>query len=181
MDVEFKAWPKIERIKGAPIVTITEKIDGTNSCVIIQDGKLVGVQSRTRMIKPGDDNFGFAFWVYDNEEELSRILGDGYHYGEWYGEGIQKNPHKITGRRFALFNVGRQYPEGFDTTELPVKTVPHLYTGPWYETVVENHMNAVRFVAEDEGYEPEGIIVYWHQTRSYSKATFRSPEGKWAA
>ncbi len=43
MTVEFKAWPKIPREKGN-IVTVTEKIDGTNACGIIRDGELVGMR-----------------------------------------------------------------------------------------------------------------------------------------
>ena len=60
--VEFKAWPKIGRYNPFN-VTITEKMDGTNACIIIEDGFIVGVQSRKRLITPDDDNFGFAQWV----------------------------------------------------------------------------------------------------------------------
>lgn len=88
MTIEFKAWPKIPRATGEK-VTITEKMDGTNACVVIQEGKIVGVQSRKRFITPEDDNYGFAAWVAENEQELLK-LGDGYHYGEWAGLGIQK-------------------------------------------------------------------------------------------
>ena len=106
---EFKAWPKIGR-ENPFKVTITEKLDGTNSCVIIQDDKVVGVQSRKRFITPEDDNFGFAQWVVDNNDELLS-LEDGYHYGEWAGEGIQKNPHCLEGKHFFLFNTFRWNPD----------------------------------------------------------------------
>ena len=36
------------------------------------------------------DNFGFAKWVRANGEELIR-LGEGIHYGEWYGLDIIRN------------------------------------------------------------------------------------------
>jgi len=93
MDFEFKPWPKIPRPKGMNI-TITEKMDGTNACVVIQDGNFVGAQSRNRIITPEDDNMGFANWAYENQSDLEG-LGDGYHYGEWCGPGIQKNPHNL--------------------------------------------------------------------------------------
>jgi len=48
-DVDFKAWPKIPR-ENPFNVTITEKIDGTNACIIIKDGEIIGVQSRKRLI-----------------------------------------------------------------------------------------------------------------------------------
>ena len=101
--VEFKAWEKIGRDNPFG-VTITEKIDGTNACIIIQDGEVVGVQSRKRLITPEDDNYGFAGWVERNIEDIMG-LGDGYHYGEWAGLGIQKNPHLITEHSSSLLRI----------------------------------------------------------------------------
>ena len=89
-DLEFKKWEKIPR-ENPFTVTISEKIDGTNACIVIIDGAIAEVQSRKRFITPGDDNYGFALWVEENKDDLAS-LGDGYHYGEWAGEGIQKNP-----------------------------------------------------------------------------------------
>ncbi len=45
---EFKAWPKIARLNRDMV--ITEKIDGTNACVIVTDDGSVHAQSRTRLI-----------------------------------------------------------------------------------------------------------------------------------
>lgn len=102
----FKAWPKTPRFEESKLV-FTEKIDGTNSCIIFDDeGKLSGVQSRNRMIVPGDDNYGFAKWVHENQEELSHVLGPGYHYGEWWGQGIRRG-YGMDRKVFSLFNVGR--------------------------------------------------------------------------
>lgn len=83
-ELEFNPWPKIPRGQHEK-VTITEKMDGTNSCIIIRDGKIRQIQSRKRFISPGkeSDNFGFAAWVHDNAEELIK-LGDGTHYGDWW-------------------------------------------------------------------------------------------------
>jgi hypothetical protein len=89
-DIEFKAWPKIARLNRRMI--ITEKIDGTNAAVIVTEGGQVYAQSRTRLITPGKttDNFGFAAWVEQNKVFLAERLGPGYHYGEWWGVGIQR-------------------------------------------------------------------------------------------
>ena len=104
-NVEFKAWEKIPR-ENPFTVTITEKIDGTNACIIIMDGEIVGVQSRKRLITVLEDNYGFAKWVEYNKKDLLG-LGDGYHYGEWAGLGIQGNPHKLDKKHFFLFNTFR--------------------------------------------------------------------------
>lgn len=124
----FKGWGSTPRFhKG---LTITEKLDGTNACIVIYNGQ-VKAQSRKRMITPEDDNYGFARWVYENAGALTDTLGYGYHYGEWFGEGIQKNPLGIEGKRFALFHATK-YTEanGYDLTRVSgLETVPLLFHG----------------------------------------------------
>lgn len=173
--VEFRGWGKTPRLKGN-MITITEKIDGTNACVIVRDGEVVGFQSRNRLIKPGDDNMGFAFWGFENCEELAS-LGDGYHYGEWAGPGIQKNPHMLDEKTFFLFNTFRPQ------ESLPpcVKQVPVLYQGPYTAAALEATMYELWVSAAQKKYIPEGIIIYFHDTRSYMKDTFANRNGKWQA
>jgi len=102
--IEFKEFPKIARLNRE--VIITEKIDGTNAAVVIdEDGTTISAQSRSRLITPDDDNYGFARWVEDNSQELLK-LGPGHHFGEWWGQGIQRN-YGMTEKRFSLFNVTR--------------------------------------------------------------------------
>jgi len=104
MKPEFKVWPKIPRWQNESYV-ITEKIDGTNGCIIITEHGDIFAQSRTRILDESSDgdNFGFCKWVLGNRTELL-TLGEGYHYGEWWGQGIQRN-YGLTERRFSLFNV----------------------------------------------------------------------------
>lgn len=204
--VEFKEWPKIPRGQNEEI-TITEKIDGTNACIIVEigtDGQphVIGMQSRSNLLaykengewircldeagKPRE-NYGFAAWVIDNEETLS-ILGEGYHYGEWAGPGIQKNPHNLERKTFFLFNSDRwrdgrqQRPEG-------VECVPVLYEGPEYvyddgvdglEKATTVMMSKLWYDAKDKGYHPEGVVVWYHKTRRYEKYTYENANGKWA-
>lgn len=130
---EFRAFPKIPRLSSPYI--ITEKLDGSNATVVIEEypwtsaqpltgPELVAqvdtfpsgrfnlyAQSRNRFITPQADNFGFAAWVRENAEELVRTLGAGYHVGEWWGSGIQRGYGLSKGdRRFSLFNVTRHNP-----------------------------------------------------------------------
>ena len=123
----FQPWPKTPRWNRE--VQITEKIDGTNSAIIIEEsgqdvdpfhtpgltidpatgtGYIVGAQSRNRLIYPGKttDNYGFAAWVKENAVELVGLLGPGRHFGEWYGKGIARG-YGLDHKRFALFNVKR--------------------------------------------------------------------------
>lgn len=189
---EFKSWGSTTRENKNK--TITEKLDGTNACIVAQDGK-VTAQSRKRIITPDDDNYGFAKWVYDNAGALLDTLGYGYHYGEWYGEGIQKNPLGIEGKRFALFHATK-YTEGngFDLERVDeLETVPLLHHGQcdvWtlpkimedleiYGTKVKGAktekiytgipgLEGTEYVYEKAA-EAEGIIIWNNETRTRTK------------
>jgi len=141
----MSSYPKFSKIPRlySESFQITEKIDGTNGLIYIEDstalewrydadaliiagGGRVFAGSRTRWIYPDQDNHGFAAWVYDNAEELATVLGPGHHYGEWAGPGINKNRHGLEEKTFFLFNVKR-----WAGVELPanVRTVPILAEG----------------------------------------------------
>jgi hypothetical protein len=65
------------------------KLHGTNAGITKQDGKLI-CRSRTRIITPDDDNYGFARHVMQHEDILKAVLPNGATiFGEWCGEGIQ--------------------------------------------------------------------------------------------
>lgn len=187
-EVGFIKWPSTPRWhKG---LTITEKIDGTNACIRILDGK-VTAQSRKRLIRVGDDNFGFAAWVEENKDELTKQLGYGVHFGEWFGEGIQKNPLGIEGKRFALFSPWKfQGTQKLDIEESDlVEFVPVLFEGQadfmTIPTVLTNlgHFGsrvagAARYVPESfdgpvgdftVANKAEGIIVWHRETQQKYK------------
>lgn len=106
-------------------VIITEKIDGTNAQLFIAPlsnddpipahslgvfdiaGQLhyMTAGSRTRWLTPEADNAGFAAWVARNFEQL-KTLGAGRHFGEWWGQGIQRK-YGMAEKRLSLFNVAR--------------------------------------------------------------------------
>jgi len=175
---EFKPWPKIGRENPLNVV-ITEKIDGTNACIIIQNGEIVGVQSRKRFITPDDDNYGFAQWVQDNQDDLLK-LGDGYHYGEWAGEGIQKNPLQLKGKHFFLFNVDR-WRDGRQERPKCCDCVPVLYEGQLVVGVIENLLCDMKEECQlPNGRKREGVVVYHRASRTMSKHTVKTPKGKWA-
>ena len=174
MDYELQPYGKTARYDNM-MVTITEKLDGTNGCVVVQDGVVVGAQSRKRKIKVGDDNFAFAGYIENNKDELT-TLGDGYHYGEWCGPGIQQNPHNLTEKTFFLFNTFRPA----DTLPSCVKNVPILFQGEFEgNDQLDQIMSDLVVSAAESGYKPEGVIVYFHGFRSLAKYTFQNNASKW--
>lgn len=178
----FETFQKISRANKSFGCVITEKLDGTNAQIVIEDGAIVGVGSRSRWIKPGKDtdNFGFAGWVERNYEALLG-LGDGVHFGEWYGNGIQRT-YGLTEKRFALFNTGRWSDAALRPACCDV--VPVLYAGEFSRQAVAMVMEGLRVngsVATPGFMNPEGIVIYLPGSRMLLKETFEYNEGKWAA
>lgn len=170
--LEFKGFPKIPRLFKD--ITITEKIDGTNACVVFDEEGNIQVQSRNRIITPDDDNYGFARWAYDNQAVLWWDLGPGYHYGEWWGSGIQRGYDSPPGERyFSLFNTAR-WSEEYPCDVGYIRSVPVLYEGVLSEFQVHRALNNLRNNGSEAapGYRnPEGIVVYHHAANRTFKVT----------
>lgn len=176
--IPFEPFQKIPRLKRA--VSITEKIDGTNASICIgAEGEFL-TGSRNRWITVDDDNYGFAKWAQANKEDLL-LLGPGNHYGEWWGQGIQRR-YDMTEKRFSLFNAGR-WAEGVPRPKC-CHVVPVLYTGIMMDAAIEEVMEALRTkgsVAAPGFMNPEGIIIYHTASRSLFKKTLdkdEEPKGK---
>lgn len=211
---EFTPWPKTARLFRD--VVVTEKLDGTNSAIHITKGSPVEfpsmtldayplkpgeffidghiwhvtAQSRKRIITPGKstDNFGFAGWVYDHATEIVRLLGEGLHFGEWWGHGIQRN-YGMEDRRFSLFNTERYDHLNHDDAAVfdgsRLNTVPVLYSGTFAEAAICQALTDLGdygSVAAPGFMNPEGICVYHTQTRNVFKVTLDNNDaGKWEA
>lgn len=173
--MEFRGFPKMARLSRD--VIITEKLDGTNAQVFIDEDGSITAGSRTRWITPGDDNFGFAAWVHEHRDELL-TLGPGQHFGEWWGKGIQRN-YGLNERRFSLFNVGRWALHGTEPKTVQtanprvVRTqdvlppccglVPVLYKGPFDTLEVWSTVETLRLLGSQAApgfMKPEGIVVF---------------------
>jgi hypothetical protein len=160
---EFAAFASIPRLFRECIVT--EKLDGTNAQVFIGDDGTILAGSRNRWITPEDDNYGFARWVADHAAELAS-MGPGAHYGEWWGQGIQRR-YGLNEKRFSLFNVGRWGEGGRDADKKPAccHVVPVLYRGLFTELAIRDTARALEAdgSAAAPGFmDPEGIVV-WHE------------------
>jgi hypothetical protein len=175
--VEFVPFPKIPRLKRGCV--ITEKLDGTNAQVAIDELGNIRAGSRTRWISRESDNFGFASWVDNNRDELLR-LGPGRHFGEWYGSGIQRG-YGLTEKRFALFNTSRWTK---DTLPACCSVVPILYVGEFDVRRVNEAVALLRMggsVAVPGFMKPEGAVVFHAAASTLFKVTCEkdeSPKGE---
>jgi hypothetical protein len=176
---EFAAFDKIERLTQQ--ITITEKIHGTNAQVFIADG-IVRAGSRTRWITPEDDNYAFAAWVASNAHALRELLGEGQHFGEWYGSGINAG-YGLKERRFALFNTFRWVPLADTLRPLGIDVVPILYQGPFSGEAISTAFERLRTLGSVivPGYDkPEGIVVRFDRSGVLMKRTFESEDEAWS-
>jgi hypothetical protein len=186
----FEAYGKTPRLHRQ--IVVTEKIDGTNAGIVIRplaDSDLldhekavvhegvdyaVAAQSRTRFVTPGNDNFGFAAWVCDNASELVK-LGPGRHFGEWWGQGIQRG-YGLTEKRFSLFNTDRwdRY-TGSDRALLPAccGSVPVLARAASFDvSCIELALEVLDAFGSQAapGFAPaEGVVVYHSASRQLFK------------
>ena len=185
----FEEFGKIARLSRNCVVT--EKIDGTNAQVYIpEDGSPMLIGSRTRWITPSDDNFGFARWAMEHEEELRNGLGPGRHFGEWYGQKIQRT-YGLDHKRFALFNTGR-WVQGYvgGSTRAPLGekqeyapeccyVVPVLYEGTFDTARIEATVTLLKATGSKAvpGYmNPEGVVVWHEAARQLFKKTVEKDE-----
>lgn len=202
---DFPTFDKIARLNRTAV--ITEKIDGTNGLIEIErvplgasgsDPNAVALQvdwavpegtteptheyvmrvgSRSRYLRPGEsDNFGFRAWAMEHATELFK-LGEGRHYGEWYGKGIQRG-YGLNEKRFMLFNSDRWSDPDVRPACCEVATVLGY--------AVTNLSTAVDVAIEDlrsggsahvPGFDrPEGVVVYHTAARQYFKVTLEKDE-----
>ena len=171
----FEPFAKIARLSRE--VVVTEKIDGTNSQVLITDDGDILAGSRSRWLTPGKtpDNFGFAAWVEANRDELLK-LGPGRHYGEWWGRGVQRG-YGLAEKRFSLFNVAKW---GDDSVRPACcHVVPVLYTGVFdtaFITGAVTLLSATGSVAAPGFMKPEGVVIYHTASGHLYKKTCEKDE-----
>jgi hypothetical protein len=168
----FVEFPKIPRLSRECVVT--EKIDGTNGCVLVMEDGRVIAGSRTRWITPEADNFGFARWVKEHEDELRTGLGVGLHFGEWWGLGIQRK-YGQDRKRWSLFNTSKWS----ESRPACCDVVPILYSGLFHSASIDEALNTLREQGSSAApgfMKPEGVVIYHVAARHYFKKTIEKDE-----
>lgn len=198
----FEEFPKISRL-SRPII-ITEKLDGSNGQLYIQSHAeyetendvtfgtgnsgdepgiitkdfIVRVGSRKRWLGPAkkEDHFGFFKWAYDNVDELVERLGAGRHYGEWWGQGIQRK-YGLDEKRFSLFNTSRW---NASTKPECCHVVPEVLINSVFNTsAIDEALNILSrggSLAAPGFMYPEGVVIYHAHGNVLMKKTFKGDE-----
>jgi RNA ligase len=196
----FQKFPSLTRFSHD--WTITEKIDGSNGQIVIdglfsaddgiyrdqalaQIGDLyifAGSRNKLLGLGKGNDNMGFAQWVQDNAPALVETLGEGRHFGEWCGSGIQRT-YGLDRKLFVLFNTNR-----WKNVWLPdgLRVVPVLaegYMNDPGQVAAEAMAEMLEFgsVFAPGFMKPEGVVMRHGPSGTVFKKTYDYDEqGKWA-
>lgn len=177
----FQPWPSIARLDRSIIVT--RKINGSNGAIGIHDNSdgtfTIWAQSRNKIITPGKstDNAGFADWVESNSDTLVIDLGEGLHFGEWWGKGIQSG-YGGREKTFSLFNTSRWSNSEFITPNLEVVEV--LGTSEYFDTeLIRECLTKLELRSKETGIEEEGIVVFHtHGNLMFKKTIKKDDKGK---
>lgn len=124
-NLSFCEWPSIEsfasvrkHLKSFPGLLDREvmyhakvKLHGTNAGVLISSTGEVAAQSRSGIVTPLKDNYGFASFVVTTQK-FWKNLGD-YRgrnflvFGEWFGPGVQQSVacSKVPEKHFGIFGI----------------------------------------------------------------------------
>jgi len=200
--MSFEPFAKISRL-SRPII-ITEKLDGSNGQIYIQTPReydeerihegsimdevqdavidtgefIVRVGSRKRWLGPAksEDHFNMFKWVHENVDEIVETLGAGRHYGEWWGQGIQRG-YGLNEKRFSLFNTHRW-------AQLPVESclhcVPVIGTSSEFDTAAVdfalNILSTTGSHAAPGFMNPEGVVVYHPHGNTLMKKTYKGDD-----
>lgn len=136
---------QFDYLKPKPVLefSITTKAHGTNASVCYSEPDGIWCQSRENLITPEKDNFGFAWFIEQNKETVISIIKElakennidlNTHiisvYGEWIGNGIQKNVAiSELDKRFVIFEHFKVSPiEHQENSETIEKA-------KWYKTI----------------------------------------------
>jgi hypothetical protein len=162
--MDFRSFSKIPRLSREMI--ITEKIDGTNGIIAIGENGEFQVGSRNKWLTDENgniqsDNAGFAQWAIRNRDSLMG-LGVGFHYGEWWGSGIQRGYDLPKGeKRFSLFNVSRWSDDSIRPACCGV--VPTLYVGLFSTAIIDEILFTLKTYGSQASLgfmRPEGVVVF---------------------
>lgn len=163
-DTDSQVSSEVARLTATADAGMAVMFDGAvdGSLTFVRAGSVNG------FLSPKKDHYEFAAWVWEHANILSG-LGDGGHFGEWYGRKIQR-AYGMDGRRWALFNVGRWSGQlGDQAPPSCCDVVPVLYSGPMTlghgEDAVDFWLRKLAFAgSEAEGAHgfknPEGVVIY---------------------
>ena len=157
----------VEEVIKQPLVTITQKLDGSSITIIVENGKISEVCSRNLSKKETEFSI---FWKA--AKKLHYLEGfTGVIQGELVGPGIQKNPLRLEDHEVFVFQIKKssgeymcyQEMKGFCNIELKCKVVPLVAECSFVGCDLQTAVEKLGELADQQKYFSdefaEGIVV----------------------
>jgi len=168
----------VEEVLSHPLITITQKLDGSSVTIIVENGEITQVCSRNLSKKETE---GSVFWKMAKSLQIPENWS-GIIQGEICGNGIQSNPLGLEGIELFIFQIkvdkgylNYEEMKEFCINHLKGKVVPlikHLDTASTTKLWVEP-LKKLQELADQQLYknnkQAEGIVIRpYTYPRSYS-------------
>lgn len=158
--------PGFEWVFEDPSVLATEKLHGTNVSIIIENGVVTQQYNRTTRVP--FINSGRRFITEGVLEAFERgyvdLLGDGQHFGELIGPGVNSNPYNLNKpiwvpyttyvQRKLFYNSWGKYPKTYDAISA------------WFKDGI---FSLLAKTWKNQNMKPEGIVFYQPSTDNMAK------------
>lgn len=157
-------------------LVFTEKIDGTNMGVLVENGKIIHIQKRNNVANPEDKNDQFYFEQGLIPECFPKEFS-GMIFGELHGPKIQKGGVYSSKREFRMFDILSMENKKFFTWDalvameeiLGIPLVPELEY-PYEDIKLENISKFVTGLqVYAGGSQAEGVVVRYRKDTSMEK------------
>ncbi len=158
-------------------VIATEKFDGTNVSVYVEDGNIKRVLNRTNPIDIWKSQKCYVEGIkraIDEGKFKPGRMTDGQYFGELIGEKIQSNPYGVTGHLWLPFEYIKEH-YGFkfyNRDFLPENNLSKDSTDQeLYDAFRDLFMNlkSLWFMKKKESKQPEGIVFHNVETGEMCK------------
>ena len=152
-----------------PEVICSEKLDGTNVSVVIENGVITSIWNRTERLPVF--NKGKQHIILGVMEAFGKgycELPDGRHFGELIGEKLQGNPYKIQGHLWIPFSWLREHCdyESFHKYPKTFEGLTNWMTKPISEGGIVSRYMQKKGIKDQQ---PEGVVFYQPSTGKFSK------------
>lgn len=157
-------------------LVFTEKIDGTNMGVYVENGKVVHIQKRNGIVDPEEKTDQFyleeGLIPTDFPEEFTGLI-----FGELHGVKIQKGGIYSDKREFRMFDILNPITHKFFTWDavlamseiLNIPTVPEVeYTGTLAMEDIKNFVKNQKVWCNQEA-QAEGMVVRYRKDTTFEK------------
>jgi len=149
-------------------VLATEKLDGTDVSILIEEGTIIGIWNRTNRIPIFGNKRFIIEGLLEAKERGYCELPDGQHFGELIGPKVNGNPYKLDKHIWIPFNTFVRKHLSYNSWHKYPKTFENISN--WFSnTIAEGGIFSLYMRMKGIEQKPEGIVFHNLKTGQMSK------------